>query len=182
MDPYTTHVTIGAPREALFAYLADVANLPEICDHFVEDVHLLREDSRGRGAGIRFKVTKARFNRFPFADLTWVELQRPRRLLGVGRMGKFNRIRCLYEVVLEPHGGEGTRVSLTVRTQPAKPTDRLIESLGTAKRLKRGWRKALRRLGTIFEEDGRGRGTRASVAGGPRKPATGSPLNPLLPR
>jgi uncharacterized protein YndB with AHSA1/START domain len=179
VDPFTTHVTIDHPREALFDYLADVANLTEFCDHFISDARLLREESLGRGAGIRFQVDRARFNRFPWADLTWVEVEEPRRLVGVGRMGKFNRIRVLYEWSLEPGAGSTTRVSLTVRTQPKTPTDRLIESVGTARRLRRGWTKALKRLRTIFEED-RGRGERVTIAGGPRKPAT--PLHPLARR
>ncbi len=182
MDPVTQHTTIDAPREALFRYLADVANIPEFSDHLMEEVHLLREDSLGRGAGIRFKVKGARFNRFPWADLTWVELEPPRRLLGVGRMGKFNRIRVLYDWGLEDAGHGSTRVTLTVRTQPKTASDRFIESLGTAGSLKRGWGRALKRLRTIFEEDGRGRGQRATIAGGPRKPATGAPLNPLVQR
>lgn len=182
MDPHTSQLTIGAPREALFTYLADIANVPEYADHLIEEVHLLREETVGRGAGLRFKLKGARFNRFPWADMTWVELDRPRRLLGVGRMGKFNRIRVLYEWVLEPAGAGATRVALTVRTQPKTPTDRLIEGLGTGRRMRRGWGRALKRLRTIFEEDGRGRGRRASIAGGPRKPATGSPLNPVVQR
>jgi uncharacterized protein YndB with AHSA1/START domain len=182
VDPHTTKLTIAAPREALFGYLADVANVPEFADHLMEDVRLLREDTVGSGAGLRFKLKGARFNRFPWADLTWVELDQPRRLLGVGRMGKFNRIRILYDWVLEPEGAGATRVALTVRTQPKTSTDRLIEAVGTGRALRRGWGKSLKRLRTIFEEDGRGRGTRASVAGGPRKPATGSPLNPLVRR
>ena len=41
--------------------------------------------------------------------------------------------------------------------------------------LKRKLRKALRRLQSILEED-YGRGTRPTIAGGARKPATGSPF------
>ena len=40
--------------------------------------------------------------------------------------------------------------------------------------MRRHWRRALRRLRTILEED-RGRGSRATIAGGPRKPATPLP-------
>lgn len=176
MDPFTAHVTIDHPREALYAYLADVANLPEFCDHFMTDVRLLREDTRGLGAGLRFAIDGARFNRFPWADLTWVELEAPYRLLGVGRMGKYNRTRVLYEFKLDQGSGSTTRVAVTVSTRPVTPTDRLMESVGTARRLRRGWSKALRRLQEIFEED-RGRGERATIAGGPRKPATGTPLH-----
>ena len=50
--------------------------------------------------------------------------------------------------------------------------DRFLESLGQRRALHRGWRKALRRMQAILE-DGRDRGARATIAGGPRKPATG---------
>lgn len=182
MVPHTMHAVIDAPREAIFPYLADVANLPEFCDHFMTDVHLLREETVGRGAGLRFELEGARFNRFPYADLSWVEIEAPRRLLAAGRMGKFNRVRIRYEILLEPAGATGTRVSVTVETLPKYPSDRLLEAVGTGRALRRGWGKALKRLRTIFEEDGRGRGKRATIAGGPRKPATGTPLQPLAPR
>jgi uncharacterized protein YndB with AHSA1/START domain len=181
VDPYTTHVTIDAPREAVFTFLADVANLPVFLP-IVSEPRLLREDPVGVGAGLRFKIAGAKFNRFPWADLSWVEVEHPRRLVGAGRMGKYNRVRVLYELSLEPAGGSTTRVAATVRTQPRYPTDRLVEAVGTARRLRRGWAKGLRRLKTIFEEDGRGAGPRATIAGGPRKPATGTPLHPLARR
>jgi hypothetical protein len=38
--------------------------------------------------------------------------------------------------------------------------------------MRRNWKKALRRLTRILEED-RDRGARATIAGGARKPATG---------
>jgi uncharacterized protein YndB with AHSA1/START domain len=181
VETFTAHVTVAAPREALFGYLADVSSLPEFCDHFIEDVRLLREDSLGRGAGIRFKLKGARFNRFPWADLTWVEVEAPRKLVGAGRMGKFNRIRVLYEVLLEPSSGGATRLQWSVTTFPKTPTDRLIEAVGTAARLRKGWGKALKRLASFHDEGGR-RGARATIAGGPRKPATGTPLHPLARR
>ena len=51
-------------------------------------------------------------------------------------------------------------------------SDRILETLGARGWIKRKNRKALRRLRSILEED-RDRGARATIAGGPRKPASG---------
>jgi uncharacterized protein YndB with AHSA1/START domain len=174
MDPVTVSTTIARPREEVFEYLADFANLPEFTDHFLGQWHLTREDSYGLGAGGRFKLLQ-RLNRFGYADLTYVEVERPRLLVARGRGGKFNRARTVAAWELERSGGAETRVSLTIETVPALVTDKVMEALlGTRRFHKRRWGKALRRLRSILE-DGEGRGKRATIAGGPRKPATGTP-------
>jgi uncharacterized protein YndB with AHSA1/START domain len=174
VDPVSLDVTIARPRADVFAYLVDVANHAEFTDHFLVDWRLTREDSVGAGAGARYKL-RARLNRFGWADVTFVEVVAPRRIVAVGRSGKFNRIRQLAVWELEPAAAGGsTRVTLQFQTEPRLPSDRLIESL-TARRVKRGYARSLRRLRDILEED-RGRGRRATIAGGPRKPATDSPL------
>lgn len=171
MQPFTLETTIARPREEIFEYLADVANHPEFTDHFLREWHMTREDTYGRGAGGRFKA-RLRFARFPWGDWTLVELEQPRRLVLAGRAGKFNRVKTL--TVLELRGGSSgaTRLELTVETRPKLPSDRFLESLGQRRAMKRHWRKALGRLRLILEED-RARGRRATIAGGPRKPATG---------
>jgi len=176
MGPITVHTTIARPREDVFAYLVDIANHPEFCDHFLVGWRLTREDSAGAGAGARFKI-KQRRNRFGYGDLTFVDVEEPRRILARGRGGRFNRERTLAVWELEPvSGGGGTRVQLTIETQPATFSDRLMEALlGARGFAKRGWGKALRRLRSILEED-EDRGARATIAGGARKPATGSPI------
>ena len=45
MDPVTSTITIGRPREEVFDYLADIANHPEFCDHYLTDWRLTRVDS-----------------------------------------------------------------------------------------------------------------------------------------
>ena len=72
MDPVTSTITIGRPREEVFDYLADIANHPEFSDHYLTDWHLTRVDSVGRGAGARFRYDKRR-DRFGWAG------QRPSR-------------------------------------------------------------------------------------------------------
>jgi uncharacterized protein YndB with AHSA1/START domain len=174
MDPVIVDVVIARPREEVFEYLADIANRAEFTDHFMVDWRLTREDTYGRGAGARFRV-KAPRNRFPWADVTVIEVERPRRIVEAGRTGKFNRIRTLGVYELEPEAGGTTRVRYTFQTEPKTPTDRLLESLGVRGWTKRKLRRAMTRLRDILEE-GHGRGARPSIAGGARKPATGSPF------
>ncbi len=156
--------TIARPREEVFDYLADVANLPEFTDHFLREWHLTREDSVGRGAGARFRMTRT-LNRFGWGDVTYADLERPRRLVARGRGGKGNRIRSLSTWALSPGSGGTTKVEWTYETEPAKPSDRIMESLGARGWTRRQHRRALRRLRAILEED-RDRGARATVAAG----------------
>jgi uncharacterized protein YndB with AHSA1/START domain len=164
VDPVTVTVTIDRPREEVFDYLADIANHPEFSDHYLKEWHLTRIDSVGRGAGARFRI-EAPFQRFSWADLTFVAVERPHRIVAVGRGGKFNRIRTTAIWTLDPAPGGGTEVEYMIESEPALPTDRLIEALSG----QRGWfkrkvRKAMRRLQAILEEN-EDRGARATVAG-----------------
>ena len=174
MDALTVETTIARPREEVFAYLADIANHAEFNDHFLVDWHLTREDTVGYGAGARYRV-KAPLNRFPWADSTIVELHAPRKIVEAGRTGKFNRIRTLGVYELDPASAGETRVRFTLQTESKMATDRFLESLGLRGWMKRKLRKSMRRLQSILEDD-RGRGVRPTVAGGARKPATGSPF------
>ena len=170
MEPVSVDVTIDLPREEVFEYLGDVANHLEFSDHYLTDFRVTREDTYGYGAGARFRL-RMRGNRYAFADVTFIEFERPRRIVEAGRGGKYNRTRFLVEYLLEP-AGAGTRVTLTTETVPGILSDRLVETLFFA----RGWVKrkqgrALKRLRSILEE-GEGRGMRATIATGPRKPAS----------
>ena len=173
MDPLTVETTIARPREEVFEYLADIANHAEFTDHFMEDWRLTREDTYGEGAGARFRY-KARLNRFPWGDATIVELDRPRKVVVVGRTGKFNRNRTLGVYELDRAAGNSTRVRFTFETEPKLLSDRLLET-GARGRMRRKLGKAMRRLRSILEED-YDRGARPTIAGGPRKPATGAPF------
>ncbi|MBV8954444.1 MAG: SRPBCC family protein [Solirubrobacterales bacterium] len=162
MDPFTVSTTIAKPREEVFEYLADIANHPEFTDHYMVDWHLTREDSYGTGAGARFRV-KAPLTRFSWADRTFAEVQAPFRIVERGRGGKYNRVRMLGTYTLSQAAGGTTKVEYTFETEPALPSDRLLETFGGRAWTRRQAAKALRRLRTILEED-RGRGRRATVA------------------
>jgi len=174
VDPITVDVTIARPREEIFEYLADIANHAEFNDHFLVDWRLTREDSYGYGAGARYRV-EAPLSRFSWADSTIIQPDRPRKIVEAGRMGKYNRIRQLGVYELEPGAGGTTKVTFTLLTEPKTMTDRIMESFGARRWTKRKLSRAMRRLRDILEE-GRARGTRPTLAGGSRKPATGGPF------
>ncbi len=167
----TVSIIISAPGEEVFDYLQDIANHAEFTDHFLVDWHLTRLDSVGKGAGARYRV-KAPGNRFSWGDATFAEVERPHRIVEVGRTGKNNRIRTRGVYDLAPAPGGATRVSLTLQTVPATPVDRLMEGLGGRGWLKRKNRRALQRLREILEQGGSrssdadGAGRRVTVAGG----------------
>ena len=160
MDPVTVAITINRPREEVFEYLADIANHPEFSDHYLQQWHLTRTDSWGEGAGARYRVKRR--NRFAWGETTFIEVEPPYRIVGVGRGGKYNRTRTFSTWTLSPAPG-GTRVEFTAETEPKLISDRLAE-VGFRGWFKRQAGKALRRLREILEEDGE-RGQRATVAG-----------------
>jgi uncharacterized protein YndB with AHSA1/START domain len=164
LDPVTASITIDRPIEEIFEYLLDLANHPEFSDHYLIDWHLTRSDSYGKGAGARFRL-KSRRNRFGWADVTITDVEAPRRIVEVGRGGKFNRVALLTVFTLSPAAGSATHVEMTTETQPATLSDRLLEATGQRSALRRGGARALRRLRSILEE-GTDRGQRATVAGG----------------
>jgi uncharacterized protein YndB with AHSA1/START domain len=164
MDPVTTTVNIDKPREEVFAYLVDIANHAEFMAPLFDDWRLTRVDSYGKGAGARFR-SQARMDRFGWGEVTFLEVEPPRRIVGVGRGGKYNRIKTYCEWTLEPNSADSTRVSFMFETEPALPTDRIVEALsGRRSWFKRNARKSLRRLRSVLEEN-RKRGPRATVAG-----------------
>jgi uncharacterized protein YndB with AHSA1/START domain len=165
LDPVRVSVIIDKPREEVFDYLADIANHSEFMDHFLKEWRLTRVESYGTGAGARFR-SAARMDRFGWGDVNFLKVEPPRRIVTVGRGGKYNRIKSYGEWTLEPvAGGDGTRVELMYETEPPLPSDKLMELISRRRGwYRRGAAKALRRLRSILEE-GKQRGRRATVAG-----------------
>ncbi len=161
MNRVTVSTIIARPREEVFEYLADIANHAEFTDHYLTQWRLLREDSRGAGAGARFRV-KAPLSRFSWADMTLAEVEAPYRVVEHGRGGKYNRTRMLGIYTLSPGPSGTTKVDFSFETDPPLLSDRLMESFGGFW-LRRQLRRSMRRLRTVLEE-GRDRGRRPSVA------------------
>jgi uncharacterized protein YndB with AHSA1/START domain len=162
LDPVELSITIDRPREEVFEYLADIANHPEFTDHYLKHWRLTRVDSYGQGAGARYRID-APFQRFGWADMTFTEVDAPRKIIAFGRGGKFNRIKTFASWELEPASG-GTRVDFVFETEPKLPTDRFVEAFGFRGWFRRKSAKGLRRLRSILEDNER-RGQRATVAG-----------------
>ncbi len=163
MDPVSATVTIGRSPAEVFEYLFDLANHQEFSDHYLVDWHLTRTDSRGRGAGARFRV-KTRRTRFGWADVTITEAIPERRIVEAGRGGKFNRVRLVSIFTLKPGPSGTTRLELETETEPATLADRLVEAMGMRPWMRRQTARAVRRVRSILEEDV-GRGPRTTIAG-----------------
>jgi hypothetical protein len=152
MGPVNAELAIDVPREVGFDYVADLANRPSFSDHFVSDVHLLRTESTGVGAGARF-----RFFAPPQAiwmDTTIVALERPHRISERGSGGRWNRVGSATEWELLAGPGSLTTVRVTYWTEPGHPIDRLKEVFGAASVwYGRDWATALRRLRDLLESD-----------------------------
>jgi uncharacterized protein YndB with AHSA1/START domain len=163
MDPVTAHVVIDRPREEVFDYLVDIANHPEFSDHYLKEWRLTRVESVGRGAGARFQID-APLDRYGWGDMTFIEVQRPHKIVAAGRAGKFNRNKTWTTWTLSP-SGHSTTVEVTTESEPALITDKFMEAV-TRRRgwMKRRLRKALSRMQSILEED-IDRGKRATVGG-----------------
>jgi uncharacterized protein YndB with AHSA1/START domain len=160
----TVSIVVSAPREQVFDYLQDIANHPQFTDHYLVEWRLTRIDSVGLGAGARFRV-KAPGNRFSWGDVTFSEVERPHKVVEVGRTGKNNRIRTLGVWELDPAVGGSTRVRFTIETRPVTLSDRLMEGFGGRGWARRKNRRALHRLREILER-GDSRTRRVTVAGG----------------
>src|SRR3954452_19216571 len=96
--------------------------------------------------------------------MTFIELERPYKIIAAGRSGKFNRNKTWTTWTLEP-AGAATRVEVTTESELALPTDKLMQGI-TRRRAwtKRKLGKALNRLQSILEED-LDRGARVTVGG-----------------
>jgi uncharacterized protein YndB with AHSA1/START domain len=151
MGPVSAEIEVDAPRERVFAAIADLARRPSFTDHFLTDFHLTRIESTGIGAGARFRVAMPL--RSPWMDTTIVELEAPHRLVERGRGGRANRIPVNTVWELTDGTGSLTRVQVSHWTEPANPIDRGVE-LAAANSIwaQRGWREALRRLRDRLEE------------------------------
>jgi uncharacterized protein YndB with AHSA1/START domain len=179
VDPVTSTVSIDRPREAVFAYLSDIANHRRFLDGRLTDWHLTREDSIGLGAGVRVKA-KLPFNRFSYFDVTFTEVEPPYRIAMVGRGGKYDRALVLGEITIRDEGAHGSTVTWRIETETSLPSDGIMETVGLQKLLaKRALSRGLERLRAILEDGAEGSAP-VTIAGGARKPATGFRLPQTL--
>lgn len=153
MGPLIAEITIDAPRERVFAVVADLANRPAFCDHFQSSFRLQRVDSTGVGAAARFHVD-ARFTGF------WMEtvidtLEPPHLVLEGGRGGRIDRIPMGTAWELVDAGAEMTEVRVSFWTKPERHLDKLKDRMASAGWQRRQWKRALVRLRDLIETDAR---------------------------
>jgi Activator of Hsp90 ATPase homolog 1-like protein len=171
MGPLSAEIEIDIPRERAFESIADLAARPSFTDHFLTDFHLTRIDSRGVGAGARFRARGPM--RSVWMDTTIISMEEPHQIVEEGAGGRGNRIRnhTVWELREAPSGLTSVRV--THWSEPAA-IDRVLELLSAGSVWHaRGWGQALRRLRDNLEAD-QPVAERIAVAGGNRY-ATGIP-------
>jgi uncharacterized protein YndB with AHSA1/START domain len=172
MGPVSAEIEIDAPREQVFATIADLARRPSFTDHFLTSFHLTRLDSRGIGAGARFQATLPL--RSFWMDTVIGELEEPHKIVERGRGGRSNRIPTAIVWELTEGPGSLTSVRVSHWTEPSNPVDRAVEMLAANSIFaERGWREALRRLRDQLEAE-KAAAVPLAVAGG-NAHATGIP-------
>ncbi|MGC1851668.1 MAG: SRPBCC family protein [Solirubrobacterales bacterium] len=172
MGPFGVEIEIDAPRERVFAAIADLARRPAFTDHFLSDFHLTRIESSGIGAGARFRIASPL--RSVWTDTVIVELEEPHKVVERGRGGRGNRIPSTTLWELTEGTGPLTRVRVSRWTEPSNPLDRALEVLAANSTFEqRGWREALRRLRDLLENEEAAPALVAVAGGNPH--ATGIP-------
>lgn len=172
MGPVSAEIEIDAPRERVFETIGDLARRPSFTDHFLADFHLTRIESRGIGAGARFRVAQPL--RSVWMDTAIAELGEPHRVVERGRGGRGNRIPTTTIWELLEGSGSLTSVRVSHWTEPLNPIDKALEAIsGASFWQRRGWSEALRRLRDQLEA-GTSPADRIAVAGG-NPHATGIP-------
>jgi uncharacterized protein YndB with AHSA1/START domain len=150
MRPITVSRTVDAPRERVFAYLADIANHAEFSDHYLSDFRLERVDSTGIGASASWRMD------FPLArvrgDAAITEVDAPHRIVLEGRSGRIGRIQTRAEYRLVPIDHGMTRVEYRFETSPHNSVDRFKEALGMRSWVRWKAHTALGRMARVLED------------------------------
>lgn len=161
--PFTVQSFISAPREPVFDYIADLAARVAFSDHYLKNFHLARAKSTGRGAAATFRLDAPFFH--CWGELWIDEVERPRRIVEQGRLGRVGRTHMWSVYELWPEGQQLTRVDLTTWTEPGTRLDAVRQALGMRPWWRRQNRAALEQLRRIFEQEPARPYARASIAG-----------------
>ena len=161
MRQVTVDTVISAPREEIFDFVADLSRRPAYCDHFLKDYRLARANPVGVGAAARFLLDAPIFSER--AEVVIARLDRPRRIVEEGRVGRRGRSRMVAVYDFIPQAGGSTRVELTTYSEPKTAVDRFRQR-GAHRWIRRQSKVALDRLRKIFEEQPEGELARVSIA------------------
>jgi uncharacterized protein YndB with AHSA1/START domain len=165
LRPITATELIDVPRERVFDLLVDLSLRPAFTDHLIGDYRLERLEPVGVGAAARFRLRPGS----EWMNTVIEAAERPHLIREHGRGGRSNRVGVftVWELA-EGASPQTCEATVTFWTEPANLSDRLRE-LGSSRGLRRGWKRALRRLRAIAEDGSAV--DRVTVAGGDRLPA-----------
>jgi uncharacterized protein YndB with AHSA1/START domain len=149
MGPIIADITIDAPRERVYAVLADLAMRPAFCDHFQTQFRLQRIESRGVGAAARFHVAGPRQKLW--METVIEELNEPHMILERGRGGRTDRIPMGTAWELVESAGTMCDVRVSFWTEPVTLVDKLHERIASSGWYERQWKRALSRLRDLIE-------------------------------
>ena len=142
-------ITIDAPRERVFALVADLAMRPAFCDHFQEEYRLQRIESTGVGAAARFRVGAPRFPIWMESVIT--ELEAPHLVIERGRGSRIDRMPIGIGWELVESAGTMTDLTVSFWTEPTHMVDKAKDRMASAGWYERQWRRAVRRLRDLAE-------------------------------
>jgi uncharacterized protein YndB with AHSA1/START domain len=149
MGPVVATISIDAPRERVFEVLSDLAYRPTFCDHFADEYHLQRLESRGIGAAARFYADARGFPMWMETVIT--ELEAPHRIIERGHGSRSDRmaVGTAWELVEGP--GATTELTVTFWAEPEMRSDKAKAHLGASRWYRKQWLKALKRLRDMLE-------------------------------
>ncbi len=165
MRPISETITIDVPRERLIELITDLSIRPAFTDHFLTGFRLERLEPVGVGASARFRLGDSG----AWLDTVIERIESPHLVRESGHGGRTNRLPVftVWELAEGP-SPRGTELSFNFWTEPQNAFDKLRNPFGRARRLRRNWRRALRRLQELAES---GEAVeRLTVAGGDRLP------------
>jgi carbon monoxide dehydrogenase subunit G len=148
LRPISATELIDVPRDSVFALLSDLSIRPSFTDHFMSGFRLERLEPVGAGAAARFRIDHWR----GYADTVIDVAERPHLIREHGSGGHRNGVGVFTVWELAEGASPGwTELTVTFWTEPATIFDRLRER-GAQRRLRRDFKRALRRLRAIAEE------------------------------
>lgn len=163
MGPLYAEIEIDSPREVIFEYLLDIATRPKIFGDSISDFRLLRLDTRGVGAGARFRFKR----RSAWVDTTITAVDPPRRISERGGTGRLNRNTTGTEWEIAESANGVSLVRLTYWVEPHGVYRHFHRLTGGSRWYGRQLRHAVRRLRDMVEAD-QMEAARIRVAGGNR--------------
>ena len=157
-------ITIDRPPEEIYEYLLDIGSRTEFAPELFREFHLTRVESKGIGAGARYRLHRKLRDRY--AGTTITRPFRGQRILEEGSTGRGGRVGMAAEFLLEEQSGGATKVTWILETYPMNPADRLRE-FGERRQIQAPHeaRRSRRLRGILEGAPGAVRGERPTVAG-----------------